>query len=153
MRIRVGSPTALPGSAPREPGASARPRRTADVPSRGRGGPGTHRTPGVSPACAGTARAGRAPSGPNPSANSVGGREDGRTVALATLHRQNTVVRCATSPRSRLRAPRRALVVAAAVAGLLAGTPVVAGAAPAPAVSERDALAERVATIEEQVRA
>jgi murein DD-endopeptidase MepM/ murein hydrolase activator NlpD len=72
---------------------------------------------------------------------------------LATLHRQNTVVRCATSSRSRLRAPRRALVVAAAVAGLLAGTPVVAGAAPAPAASEQASLAEQVAKLEEQVKA
>src|SRR5918997_922992 len=117
---------------------------------RGRGGPGTHRTPGVSPACAGAARAGRAPSGPNPSANSVGGREDGRTVALATLHRQNTVLSCAAPPRGRLRAPRRAVVVAAAVAGLLAGTPVVAGAAPG---SEQTSLEEQVAAIEAQVEA
>jgi murein DD-endopeptidase MepM/ murein hydrolase activator NlpD len=71
---------------------------------------------------------------------------------LATLHRLNTVVRCAASPRSRLRAPRRAVVVAAAVAGLLAGTPVVAGAAPAPA-AEQASLEEQVAQIEEQVAA
>jgi hypothetical protein len=51
---------------------------------------------------------------------------------LATLHRLSTVVRRVTSPRSHSRAPRRAVVVAVAVAGLLAGTPVVAGAAPAP---------------------
>ena len=70
---------------------------------------------------------------------------------MATLHRQNTAVRCATSPRSRLRAPRRAVVVAAAVAGLLAGTPVVAGAAPSS--SEQASLAEQVATIEAQVEA
>ena len=73
---------------------------------------------------------------------------------MATLHRQNTVVRCVTSSRSRLRAPRRVLVVvAAAAAGLLAGTPVVAGAAPAPAASEQASLAEQVAKLEEQVRA
>ncbi len=72
---------------------------------------------------------------------------------MATLHRQNTVVRCATSPHSRRRTPRRAVVVAAAVAGLLAGTPVVAGAAPAPAASEQAVLADRVAEIEEQVKA
>jgi murein DD-endopeptidase MepM/ murein hydrolase activator NlpD len=72
---------------------------------------------------------------------------------LATLHRQNTVVRCATSPRSRSSAPRRAVVVAAAVAGLLAGAPVVAGAAPAPAASEQAALAEQVEQIEAQVKA
>jgi len=71
---------------------------------------------------------------------------------LATLHRLNTVVRCAASPRSRLRAPRRAVVVAAAVAGLLAGAPVVAGAAPAPA-AEQASLEEQVAQIEEQVEA
>jgi murein DD-endopeptidase MepM/ murein hydrolase activator NlpD len=71
---------------------------------------------------------------------------------LATLHRLNTVVHCATSSRSRLRAPRRAVVVAAAVAGLLAGTPVVAGAAPAPA-DEQASLEEQVAQIEEQVEA
>ena len=71
---------------------------------------------------------------------------------MATLHRLNTVVRCAASPRSRLRAPRRAVVVAAAVAGLLAGTPVVAGAAPAPA-AEQASLEEQVAQIEEQVAA
>ena len=71
---------------------------------------------------------------------------------MATLHRLNTVVRCAASPRSRLRAPRRAVVVAAAVAGLLAGTPVVAGAAPAPA-AEQASLEEQVAQIEEQVKA
>jgi murein DD-endopeptidase MepM/ murein hydrolase activator NlpD len=71
---------------------------------------------------------------------------------LATLHRLNTVVRCAASPRSRLRAPRRAVVVAAAVAGLLVGTPVVAGAAPAPA-AEQASLEEQVAQIEEQVAA
>jgi murein DD-endopeptidase MepM/ murein hydrolase activator NlpD len=71
---------------------------------------------------------------------------------LATLHRLNTVVRCAASPRSRSRAPRRAVLVAAAVAGLLAGTPVVAGAAPAPA-SEQAALEEQVKAIEEQVKA
>ena len=70
---------------------------------------------------------------------------------MATLHRQNTAVRCATSPRSRLRAPRRAVVVAAAVAGLLAGTPVVAGAAPA--ASEQASLEEQVAAIEAQVKA
>src|SRR3954453_20411308 len=121
-------------------------------PNRRRPVPGTHRTPGVSPACARVAQAGRAPSGPNPSANSVGGREDGRTVALATLHRLSTVVRCVTPPRSRSRAPRRAVVVAAAVAGLLAGTPVVAGAAPAP-LSEQASLEEQVRAIEEQVRA
>ena len=72
---------------------------------------------------------------------------------MATLHRQNTVVRCATSPRSRPSAPRRAVVVAAAVAGLLVGTPVVAGAAPAPAASEQAALAEQVEQIEAQVKA
>jgi murein DD-endopeptidase MepM/ murein hydrolase activator NlpD len=72
---------------------------------------------------------------------------------LATLHRQKTVVRCATSPHSRRRTPRRAVVVAAAVAGLLAGTPVVAGAAPDPAASEQAELASRVAGIEEQVKA
>ncbi|MGR6963384.1 peptidoglycan DD-metalloendopeptidase family protein [Geodermatophilus sp. URMC 61] len=72
---------------------------------------------------------------------------------MATLHRLNTVVRCATSPRSRTRAPRRAVVVAAAVAGLLAGTPVVAGAAPAPAASEQASLEEQVKAIEEQVKA
>ena len=72
---------------------------------------------------------------------------------MATLHRQNTVVRCATSPRSRSSAPRRAVVVAAAVAGLLAGSPVVAGAAPAPAASEQAALAEQVEQIEAQVKA
>ncbi len=71
---------------------------------------------------------------------------------MATLHRLNTVVHCATSSRSRLRAPRRAVVVAAAVAGLLAGTPVVAGAAPAPA-DEQASLEEQVAQIEEQVEA
>ncbi len=71
---------------------------------------------------------------------------------MATLHRLSTVVRCATSPRSRLRGPRRAVVVAAAVAGLLAGTPVVAGAAPAPA-DEQASLEEQVAQIEEQVEA
>ena len=71
---------------------------------------------------------------------------------MATLHRLNTVVRCAASPRSRLRAPRRAVVVAAAVVGLLAGTPVVAGAAPAPA-AEQASLEEQVAQIEEQVAA
>jgi murein DD-endopeptidase MepM/ murein hydrolase activator NlpD len=71
---------------------------------------------------------------------------------LATLHRLNTVVRCAASPRSRSRAPRRAVLVAAAVAGLLAGTPVVAGAAPAPA-SEQASLEEQVKAIEEQVEA
>ncbi|SNS42574.1 Murein DD-endopeptidase MepM and murein hydrolase activator NlpD, contain LysM domain [Geodermatophilus pulveris] len=71
---------------------------------------------------------------------------------MATLHRLHTVVRCATSPRSPLRAPRRAAVVAAAVAGLLAATPVVAGAAPAPA-EEQASLEEQVAGIEEQVRA
>jgi murein DD-endopeptidase MepM/ murein hydrolase activator NlpD len=71
---------------------------------------------------------------------------------LATLHRLSTVVRCVTPPRSRSRAPRRAVVVAAAVAGLLAGTPVVAGAAPAP-VSEQASLEEQVKAIEEQVRA
>ena len=67
---------------------------------------------------------------------------------MATLHRRNAVVRCATSPRRRLRAPRRAVVVAAAVAGLLVASPV-AGAAP----SEQAALAEQVAEIEEQVKA
>ncbi|SET08102.1 M23 family metallopeptidase [Geodermatophilus poikilotrophus] len=72
---------------------------------------------------------------------------------MATLHRQNTVVRCATSPRSRPSAARRAVVVAAAVAGLLAGTPVVAGAAPSPAASEQAALAEQVERIEAQVKA
>jgi murein DD-endopeptidase MepM/ murein hydrolase activator NlpD len=71
---------------------------------------------------------------------------------LATLHRLNTVVRCAASPRGRSRAPRRAVLVAAAVAGLLAGTPVVAGAAPAPA-AEQASLEEQVAQIEEQVKA
>ncbi len=71
---------------------------------------------------------------------------------MATLHRLNTVVRCAASPRSRSRAPRRAVLVAAAVAGLLAGTPVVAGAAPAPA-AEQAALEEQVKAIEEQVEA
>ncbi|WP_448607752.1 peptidoglycan DD-metalloendopeptidase family protein [Geodermatophilus sp. URMC 60] len=70
---------------------------------------------------------------------------------MATLHRLNAVVRCATSPRSRLRSPRRAVVVAAAVAGLLAGTPVVAGAAPA--APGQASLEEQVAAIEEQVRA
>ena len=69
---------------------------------------------------------------------------------MATLHRLHTVVRCTTSPRSRLRAPRRAVVVAAAVAGLLAGTPVVAGAAPA---AEQASLEEQVTQIEEQVAA
>ncbi|MGY1682649.1 peptidoglycan DD-metalloendopeptidase family protein [Geodermatophilus sp. SYSU D01176] len=69
---------------------------------------------------------------------------------MATLHRQNTVLPCATSPRSRLRAPRRAVVVAAAVAGLLAGTPMVAGAAPE---AEQASLEEQVAAIEEQVKA
>jgi murein DD-endopeptidase MepM/ murein hydrolase activator NlpD len=72
---------------------------------------------------------------------------------LATLHRLNTVVRCAASPRSNSRAPRRAVVVAAAVAGLLAGTPVVAGAAPAPTASEQSSLEEQVKAIEEQVKA
>jgi murein DD-endopeptidase MepM/ murein hydrolase activator NlpD len=71
---------------------------------------------------------------------------------LATLHRLNTVVRCAASPRGRSRAPRRAVLVAAAVAGLLAGTPVVAGAAPAPA-SEQASLEEQVKAIEAQVEA
>ena len=71
---------------------------------------------------------------------------------MATLHRLNTVVRCVASPRSRLRAPRRAVVVAAAVAGLLVSTPVVAGAAPAPA-AEQASLEEQVAQIEEQVKA
>ena len=71
---------------------------------------------------------------------------------MATLHRLNTVVRCATSPRSRLRARRRAVVVAA-VAGLLAGTPVVAGAAPEPAASEQASLAEQVEQIEARVKA
>ncbi len=71
---------------------------------------------------------------------------------MATLHRLNTVVRCAASPRSRSRAPRRAVLVAAAVAGLLAGTPGVAGAAPAPA-SEQASLEEQVKAIEEQVEA
>ena len=70
---------------------------------------------------------------------------------MATLHRLNTVVRCAASPRSRSRAPRRAVLVAAAVAGLLAGTPVVAGAAPA--ASEQAALAGQVEQIEAQVKA
>ncbi|TFV54548.1 M23 family peptidase [Geodermatophilus sp. DF01-2] len=72
---------------------------------------------------------------------------------MATLHRQNTVVRCATAPRSRLRAPRRAVIVAAAVAGLLAGTPVVAGAAPTSAAAEQASLAQQVAAIEDQVKA
>ena len=72
---------------------------------------------------------------------------------MATLHRLNAVVRCVTSPRSRSRGPRRAVLVATAVAGLLAGTPVVAGAAPAPAASEQASLAEQVAKIEAQVRA
>ena len=71
---------------------------------------------------------------------------------MATLHRLNTVVRCAASPRGRSRAPRRAVLVAAAVAGLLAGTPVVAGAAPAPA-SEQASLEEQVKAIEAQVEA
>ena len=68
---------------------------------------------------------------------------------MATLHRHNTVLPCAASPRSRLRAPRRAAVVAAAVAGLLAGTPLVAGAAP----GEDASLEEQVAAIEAQVEA
>ena len=72
---------------------------------------------------------------------------------MATLHRLNTVVRCAASPRGRSRAPRRAVLGAAAVVGLLAGTPVVAGAAPAPAASEQASLAEQVAKLEEQVKA
>ena len=72
---------------------------------------------------------------------------------MATLHRLNTVVRCATSPSRRSRAPRRAVVVAAAVAGLLAGTPVVAGAAPAPTASEHASLEEQVEAIEEQAKA
>jgi murein DD-endopeptidase MepM/ murein hydrolase activator NlpD len=70
---------------------------------------------------------------------------------LATLHRLNAVVRCVTSPRSRSRGPRRAVLVATAVAGLLAGTPVVAGAAPA--TSEQASLEEQVAAIEAQVKA
>jgi murein DD-endopeptidase MepM/ murein hydrolase activator NlpD len=45
------------------------------------------------------------------------------------------------------------VLVAAAVAGLLAGTPVVAGAAPAPTASEHASLEEQVEAIEEQAKA
>ncbi|MGY1704471.1 M23 family metallopeptidase [Geodermatophilus sp. SYSU D00697] len=72
---------------------------------------------------------------------------------MATLHHLNTEPRRAPSPSRRLRSPRRTLVVAAAVAGLLAGAPAAVAAPGTPASSEQDQLAAQVARIEEQVAA
>ncbi|MFW3171210.1 peptidoglycan DD-metalloendopeptidase family protein [Geodermatophilus sp. CPCC 206100] len=71
---------------------------------------------------------------------------------MATLHRLYTTPGRASWPR-RLRSPRRALVVAAAVAGLLAGTPMALAAPVTPAASEQEDLAREVARIEDAVRA
>jgi murein DD-endopeptidase MepM/ murein hydrolase activator NlpD len=71
---------------------------------------------------------------------------------LATLHRLNALPERPARARRRLRIPGRSVVVAAAVAGLLAGTSA-AVAAPSSAISEQAELAAEVARIEEQVKA
>ncbi|MGY1643685.1 peptidoglycan DD-metalloendopeptidase family protein [Geodermatophilus sp. SYSU D00703] len=68
---------------------------------------------------------------------------------MATLHHRTNLP--GHPAARRLRAPRRAFVVAAAVAGLLAGTPVALAAPAAPASSEQEELTAQVARIEEQL--
>jgi murein DD-endopeptidase MepM/ murein hydrolase activator NlpD len=72
---------------------------------------------------------------------------------LATLHHRTSRPDRATAPRRGLRSPRRAFVVAAALAGLLAGTPAALAAPVTPASSEQEELTAQVARIQEQVDA
>ncbi|MGY1623578.1 peptidoglycan DD-metalloendopeptidase family protein [Geodermatophilus sp. SYSU D00965] len=68
---------------------------------------------------------------------------------MATLHHRTSLLDRATAPRR----GRRALLVAAAAAGLLAGTPAALAAPATPASSEQEELTAQVARIGEQVRA
>jgi murein DD-endopeptidase MepM/ murein hydrolase activator NlpD len=72
---------------------------------------------------------------------------------LATLHHLRTLPARGGPARRLLRAPRRAVVVAAVVAGLLAGTPAALAAPTVGGTSEQEGLAAEVARIEQLVTA